>query len=72
MTTDRVAMNAAIDGADWPTAAFALMSSDSSLLYSRPVQERLAAIGFEQLACTPTDQALIRRLADIETKEFSS
>lgn len=68
MITDLAMLNGAIDGADWPTAAFALLGSDSSLMYSRLIQERLAAIGFQHVACTPADQALIRRLADIEAK----
>jgi hypothetical protein len=72
MSSDLAALNGAIDGNDWPTAAFALLSTDSSLLYSRLVQERLAAIGFEHVACTPADQNLIRRLADIELKEIAS
>ena len=69
MSADLAALNGAIDGADWPTAAFALLSTNSSMLYSRLVQERLAAIGFEHVECTPADQALMRRLADLETKE---
>ncbi len=65
---DRVMLNAAIDGGDWPLAAFTLLASPMSEHFSRIIAERLASIGFQHVACQPSDQALIRRLADIEAK----